>query len=89
MEIKIYKCTICGNIVMKLNDKSEALVCCEKPMQLLKANKTDGAIEKHVPVVNKKVDGCADAYEVQVGSAPHPMLLEHFINWIASFNNDT
>jgi superoxide reductase len=80
MEIKIYKCTECGNIVMKLDDKSEALVCCGKPMNLLKANTTDAATEKHVPVINKKVTGCADAYQVQVGSTLHPMLPEHFIN---------
>jgi superoxide reductase len=80
MEIKIYKCELCGNIVVKLNDKSEALACCDKPMQLLKANTTDAAKEKHVPVVNQQVGGCTNAYQVQVGSVLHPMLPEHYIN---------
>ena len=34
--------------------------------------------EKHVPVI-EKVDG---GYKVRVGSAPHPMEAEHWIEWI-------
>jgi superoxide reductase len=57
-QVKIYKCDLCGNIVMKLQDKSEELVCCGKPMILLKANTSDGAKEKHVPFLKEKVKDC-------------------------------
>ena len=44
----------------------------------LKANETDGAKEKHVPVVEKN----GDEIVVKVGSVSHPMLVEHFIEFI-------
>ncbi|MDR1234979.1 MAG: desulfoferrodoxin FeS4 iron-binding domain-containing protein [Mycoplasmataceae bacterium] len=91
-QVKIYKCNICGNIVLKLEDKSETLACCNQPMVLLAANTTDAAIEKHVPVLAEKIKECqvanAPIYKVQVGSIPHPMLPEHYINWIGSFTNN-
>jgi superoxide reductase len=90
-QIKIYKCTVCGNIVLKLEDKTELLSCCDSPMIMLKANTTDGAVEKHVPYIKEKIKNCklanAPIYDVQVGSVAHPMLPEHYINWIGSFNN--
>jgi len=44
----------------------------------LKANTSDGATEKHVPVIEK--DG--DKITVKVGSAIHPMEEDHYIQWI-------
>ena len=40
---------------------------------------TDGAHEKHVPVI--EING--RDVTVSVGSAAHPMMEEHFIMWIA------
>ncbi|MGM9675415.1 MAG: desulfoferrodoxin [Bacteroidaceae bacterium] len=74
----IYRCPVCGNIVEVMNPGMGELVCCGKPMVLLKENVTDAAQEKHVPVV-EKLDG---GYRVKVGSAAHPMLSEHYIQWI-------
>ena len=51
MEIKFYRCPICGQIAIKVLDKSIPLVCCGKPMEELKPNTTDAANEKHVPVI--------------------------------------
>jgi superoxide reductase len=48
-------------------------------MQELVPGTTDAAVEKHVPVYT--VDG--DKVSVKVGSVEHPMLPEHFIEWIA------
>jgi superoxide reductase len=48
-------------------------------MQLLVANTTDGAAEKHVPVIERN----GDKVTVKVGSVAHPMLEEHYIQWIA------
>ena len=75
---EIYRCPVCGNIVEVLNPGVGDLVCCGKPMILLKENTTDAAQEKHVPVVEKTVNG----YRVKVGSVEHPMLDEHYIQWI-------
>jgi len=47
-------------------------------MELLTENTTDAAVEKHVPVI-EKVDG---GINVKVGSVPHPMQDEHYIEWI-------
>ena len=65
-------------MVEVLNPGAGELVCCGKPMILLQENTTDAAQEKHVPVVEKTADG----YRVKVGSVEHPMLNEHFIQWI-------
>ena len=75
---EIYRCPVCGNIVEVLNAGAGELVCCGKPMILLKENTTDAAQEKHVPVVEKTTNG----YHVRVGSVEHPMLNEHYIQWI-------
>ena len=78
-ELKIYKCLVCGNIVALLHDGGGELVCCEQPMKLLVAGEDDGAAkEKHVPVVKK--DG--QKIIVNVGSVDHPMVEEHYIEFI-------
>lgn len=74
---EIYRCPICGNIVEVLHEGA-VLSCCGKPMQLLSANTTDGAYEKHVPVV-ERVEG---GFRVSVGSVEHPMTEDHYIQWI-------
>lgn len=80
--VKIYKCSICGNILIKLEDKSEALACCGEKMELLEVKDKDGAFEKHVPVVEKEeIDG-GFKVNVKVGSIMHPMEAEHFIHFV-------
>ena len=39
---------------------------------------SDGAAEKHVPVI-EKIEG---GYKVKVGSVEHPMIETHYIEWI-------
>ncbi|MGI6153680.1 MAG: desulfoferrodoxin [Christensenellaceae bacterium] len=77
-KIAIYRCNLCGNIVSLIKDGGGELICCGQPMEELVANTVDAAKEKHVPVYEKK-DG---KLHVKVGSVPHPMLEEHFIEWI-------
>ena len=74
----VYKCAKCGNIVEVLHVGGGTLVCCGQPMDLMAENTTDAAIEKHVPVVEKTADG----FSVTVGSVAHPMVGEHYIQWI-------
>lgn len=75
---EIYRCNICGNIVEVTNPAGGKLVCCGQPMELLEGNTQDAALEKHVPVIEKVENG----YLVTVGGVEHPMLPEHFIQWI-------
>ena len=77
--MKFYICRHCGNIITKLTSSKVPLHCCGQPMELLEAGVTDAATEKHVPVVT--VEG--NLVKVAVGAVPHPMVEEHFIQWVA------
>lgn len=79
---EIRRCAQCGALIEVLENCSCAdcggFVCCGKPMQLLKENTSDGAAEKHVPVIEK----CGNGVLVKVGSVAHPMIEEHYITFI-------
>ncbi|MDY7037721.1 MAG: desulfoferrodoxin [Thermodesulfobacteriota bacterium] len=75
---EVYKCEVCGNIVEVLHGGKGELVCCGKPMTLLTENTVDAAKEKHIPVVEKTVDG----YKVKIGEVAHPMEEKHYIEWV-------
>ena len=84
MELKLYRCAHCGNIAFKVVDKGVPLMCCGQKMEELVPNTTDGALEKHVPQVTR--DG--NHVTVQVGSTIHPMLEEHYIQFIAAVSGN-
>lgn len=76
---EIYKCSVCEHIVEVIHTGVGTLVCCGKPMELLVARESDPELgEKHVPVIEKNDEGVT----VRVGSVPHPMTQEHYIEWI-------
>ena len=77
-EVKFFICKHCGNLVGLIHEGGGQLVCCGDPMTELKANTTDAAQEKHVPVV--EISG--NTVTVKVGSVQHPMEEKHFIQWI-------
>lgn len=74
---EVYLCPVCGGMMEVLN-AGAVPVCCGKPMTILRENDSDGAYEKHVPVVDI-VDGCI---RVRVGASDHPMTDAHYIGWI-------
>jgi superoxide reductase len=77
---QVWKCEVCGNIVEILHAGVGQLVCCNQPMILLEAKRTEeGGYEKHLPVIERS----GDTYSVKVGSVEHPMMEEHWIEWIA------
>ena len=78
MTVKLFRCRHCGQIIFKVNDTKVPVVCCGEKMAELVANTTDAATEKHVPVV--EVNG--NVVTVKVGSVTHPMIEEHYIQWI-------
>ncbi|MBR6300986.1 MAG: desulfoferrodoxin [Clostridia bacterium] len=73
-----YKCPHCGNIIAHHEDSGVRCVCCGEEMKPLIPNTSDGAGEKHVPVIS--IDG--RIVTVTVGSVEHPMLEAHHIAWI-------
>jgi superoxide reductase len=77
-KLNVFKCDHCGIIVEVLHGGGGSLVCCNHNMRQLRENETDAAVEKHVPVIEKVQGGV----KVSVGSIPHPMQEEHFIEWI-------
>lgn len=78
MSVKYLRCSHCGNIVSVVKDAGVPIMCCGQRMEEILPGVTDAAVEKHVPdvvVEGKKVT-------VTVGSVIHPMLAEHYIEWI-------
>lgn len=81
--MKIYRCAHCGNIIFHLHDAGVPVFCCGEKMVLLQAGSVDAATEKHVPAVTLN----GNSVHVQVGSVVHPMVEEHYIEWIAVETN--
>ena len=79
MEMKFYRCAHCGQLVAIVKKTGVPVICCGEPMKELIPGTTDAAAEKHVPSFEVK----GDVVEVTVGSVEHPMLEEHYIEWIA------
>ena len=78
INLEIYKCAICGNIIEVLHAGPGELVCCGEAMQLQTENTVDASREKHVPVIEKG----NGTVTVKIGSVPHPMEEKHYIEWI-------
>lgn len=77
--MKYYVCAHCNKIVEVIKDSAAELVCCGQKMNELKAGVTDAAVEKHVPVYNVN----NNLVTVTVGSVTHPMVDNHYIEWIS------
>ena len=75
---KFYICGHCGNLVGMVKDAGVPLMCCGQKMTYLEPNTVEASAEKHIPAVT--VEG--DKLIVNVGSVDHPMLPEHFIEWV-------
>lgn len=75
---KFFVCKHCGNLIGMIHNSGVPIVCCGEPMTELVANTVDASVEKHIPVVT--VDG--NKVTAKVGSVEHPMVEEHYIQWI-------
>lgn len=82
--MKFYVCKHCGKIITILNNVNVPTICCGAPMEELKANTVDAALEKHVPVVNKE----EGSVFVKIGELEHPMTEEHHISFVALETQD-
>ncbi len=84
--LEMYRCEICGNLVQVLLEGAGELVCCGQPMTLLEPKNVENeGLEKHVPVFEKNADG---KIKILIGSTPHPMLDEHYIEFIETIPED-
>ena len=79
MEQKFYKCKHCGQIVAIVKKTGVPLVCCGEKMEELIPGTIEASHEKHIPVY--KVEN--NVVKVNVGSIDHPMIKEHYIEWIS------
>lgn len=77
--MKFFICEHCGNQVEMIKDTGVPMVCCGQDMTEIIPGTSDGAVEKHVPVF--EVNG--KKVSVTVGAVEHPMLENHYIEWIA------
>lgn len=76
---KFLKCADCDTLVEALSGQCcDELMCCGKPMEILKPNQLIGLEEKHLPVV-KIGEGVITAC---IGRVLHPMSREHSILWV-------
>ena len=55
----------------------------EEKMKEIIPGTTDAAVEKHVPVISQE----GNIVTVSVGSVEHPMIPEHYIEWISLETN--
>ena len=78
-ELNFFRCSHCGNIVYFFHNSGVPVQCCGENMTEISPNTSDGAGEKHVPVVTQE----GNKVTVKVGSVDHPMTDEHWIQWIA------
>jgi superoxide reductase len=83
-KLEIYKCSKCGNIIEVIVAGGGEPVCCGSPMILLNEKNKEGAGEKHVPVIEPHGDGVL----IKVGSVPHPMEADHWIQFIEIIRKD-
>ncbi len=81
---EVYKCESCGAIVEVLAGGAGVLVCCGEDMKNMKENTVDASKEKHIPVAEKSAVGT----KVKVGSVPHPMEPDHYIEWVEVVNGE-
>ncbi len=75
-QFQVYQCDLCSQVIEVLHAGSPSLVCCGQPMRHLAEGTSDASKEKHVPVLSETPAGC----KVSVGSVPHPMVPEHWID---------
>ena len=77
--MKIFKCKRCGNIVAVVKESKVSVMCCGQKMEEIVPNTVEASTEKHIPVF--EVQG--NKVIVTVGSVDHPMVDEHYIEWVS------
>lgn len=84
MEMKFYRCKHCGQIIAIVKKTGAKIVCCGEEMEEIIPGSIDASLEKHVPVYEVK----GNEVIVKIGSVDHPMIPEHYIEWVAIQTNN-
>ena len=82
--LELFRCKVCGNIAEILVAGDGELVCCKELMERLTLKTEDMGQEKHVPVIEKQ----GDEVTIKIGSEPHPMENDHYIQFVEAISND-
>ena len=77
--MKYFVCEHCGNIVSVVNESGVPMMCCGQKMKQIEPGVVEASREKHIPVFEVK----GNVVEVNVGSIDHPMIPEHYIEWVS------
>lgn len=76
--MRFFICRHCGNLIEMVKNAGVPVMCCGQKMEELIPNTVEASNEKHLPAVS--VNG--GEVLVAVGSVEHPMVAEHFIEWV-------
>lgn len=79
MDMKFVKCGKCGQIFAVVKETGVPIMCCGQKMVEIIPGTVDAAVEKHVP--KYEIDG--NKVIVRVGEVAHPMMEEHYIEWVS------
>ena len=77
-KMRFFICRHCGNLIEMVKNAGVPVMCCGQKMEELIPNTVEASNEKHLPAVS--VNG--GEVLVAVGSVEHPMVAEHFIEWV-------
>lgn len=79
MDQKFLICEHCGNIVAAVKESGVPVMCCGQKMKEIIPGSVEASREKHIP--EYVVEG--NKVLVTIGSVEHPMVLEHYIEWVS------
>lgn len=77
-EPKFYECKECNTIIEEIAGNNNEISCNGNPLKCISPNTSDGASEKHLPIVEQN----GNQITVKVGSVFHPMTESHSIEWV-------
>lgn len=83
-KLELYRCAVCGNLVQVILNGAGELVCCGQLMEHLVPQKNEDSelAEKHVPLIEQ------EGNKRFVKLKYHPMLPEHYIQFIEVYTKD-
>lgn len=55
-KLRFYRCEECGHMVVSVDTTEHPISCCGEKLKEVTALEHDGAVEKHLPVVEREAD---------------------------------
>ncbi len=82
--MKFYKCDDCEDLILHLFNYNEDATDCSEGRMEMKVGTIDASLEKHVPFVERE----GDILKVSIGEVEHPMVDDHWIDFIIAERED-